>query len=83
MESKDKDDFNFLPPGKAPEIRHRPTRERAKQAIFAAYKELKAKDEAKEPTCLDKFCNACARARKQIEEKDEKKDEETKKISSK
>ena len=79
LEGKDKDDFNFLPPGKAPEIRHRPTRERAKQAVFAAYKELKAKDEAKEPTCLDKFCNACARARKQREEKNKKKDKEMKK----
>ena len=80
MDGKDKDDFNFLPLGKAPEIRHRPTRERAKQAVFAAYKELKGKDEAKEPTCLDKFCNACACARKQREEKDKKKKDTEKKV---
>ena len=72
VEDKDReeDDFNFLPPGKAPEIRHRPTRERAKQAVFAAYKEITGEKESEEPTCMDKFYNVCAK--RQREEKVDK-----------
>ena len=65
---KEEDDFNFLPPGKAPEIRHRQTRERAKQAVLAAYKEITGEKEAEEPTCMDKYCSVCAK--RQSEEKD-------------
>ena len=72
VEDKDREenDFNFLPPGKAPEIRHRPTRERAKQAVFAAYKEITGEIESEEPTCMDKFYNVCAK--RQREEKVDK-----------
>ena len=71
---KDKDDFNFLSPGKAPEIRHRPTRERAKQAVFAAYKEITGEKKSEEPTCMDKFYNVCAKRQRQEKDKEEKVD---------
>ena len=76
VEDKDreKDDFNFLPPGKAPEIRHRSTRERAKQAVFAAYKEITGEKESEEPTCMDKFYNACAKRQREEKDKEEKVD---------
>ena len=65
---EEEDDFSFLPPGEGPEIRHRVTRERAKQAILAAYEEINKEEE--EPSCMDKLCGACARKKKKDEDEE-------------
>ena len=65
---EEEDDFSFLPPGEGPEIRHRVTRERAKQAILAAYEEINKEEE--EPSCMDKLCCACARKKKKDEDEE-------------
>ena len=65
---EEEDNFSFLPPGEGPEIRHRVTRERAKQAILAVYEEINKEEE--EPSCMDKLCGACARKKKKDEDEE-------------
>jgi len=76
----DEDDFSFFPPGEGPEIKHEATKERAKQALLEAYNEIQQAEEEgeKEPTCLEKFFQACSKKPKEPkegEEEEEKKDD--------
>ena len=76
----DEDDFSFFPPGEGPEIKHEVTKERAKQALLEAYNEIQQAEEEgeKEPTCLEKFFQACSKKPKEPkegEEEEEKKDD--------